>query len=119
MRFLKDSIQIRAGDTVEWTNQDPVTPHTVTFGMEPPDLGPPSGGNVMTDADGAPHATILSPLDSVHSGLIFAARQDQTGKPQTDLGPTRFRATFPNPGVFHYKCSLHDILGMMGTVNVQ
>ena len=32
MRFLADQIIIRRGDTVEWTNQNPVEPHTVTFG---------------------------------------------------------------------------------------
>jgi plastocyanin len=32
MRFLADPIYIRAGDTVEWTNQNPVEAHTVTFG---------------------------------------------------------------------------------------
>jgi plastocyanin len=31
MRFLQGSITVRVGDTVEWTNLDPVTPHTVTF----------------------------------------------------------------------------------------
>jgi plastocyanin len=118
MRFIHDNIQIRAGDTVEWTNQDPVTPHTVTFGTEPTDLVPPSGDHVTTDADGAPHAFINLPTDNVHSGIIMAALQDQTGKEQTPLGVTRFRVTFPNPGVFHYKCSLHDILGMTGTVTV-
>ncbi len=35
MRFLRDSIEVRVGDTVEWTNLDPVTPHTITFGAEP------------------------------------------------------------------------------------
>src|SRR5206468_10215648 len=32
MRFLGDQIFIRAGDTGEWTNHNPVEPHTVTFG---------------------------------------------------------------------------------------
>ena len=42
VRFIGDKIQIRAGDTVEWTNQDPVTPHTVTFGTEPANIFAPS-----------------------------------------------------------------------------
>ena len=35
VRFIDDKITIHAGDTVEWNNHDPVTPHTVTFGKEP------------------------------------------------------------------------------------
>jgi plastocyanin len=118
MRFIADQIHIRAGDTVEWINQDPVTPHTVTFGAEPQNLVPPSGGDVEPDADGAPHAHINFLGENVHSGLIFAARQDQTGDAQTPLGPTRFRVTFNIVGTFPYKCSLHDILGMTGMVMV-
>jgi plastocyanin len=40
MRFLRDSIVVHVGDTVEWTNLDPVTPHTITFGTEPTSLNP-------------------------------------------------------------------------------
>jgi plastocyanin len=41
MRFNHDTITIRRGGTVEWTNEDPVTPHTITFGKEPVDPMPP------------------------------------------------------------------------------
>jgi plastocyanin len=119
VRFKDENIVIHAGQTVEWTNHDPVTPHTITFGQEPSNvLGPPSS-NVTTDADGALHATINSPMDSVNSGLIVAALQEQSGEQQSPLGTTRFRVTFPNPGVFTYRCVLHDNLGMIGTVTVQ
>ena len=33
-RFTPESIVVNVGDTVEWTNSDPVTAHTVTFGTE-------------------------------------------------------------------------------------
>jgi plastocyanin len=115
MRFIGDQIEIRAGDTVEWANQDPVTPHTITFGAEPADPFPPSG-DVTVDPDGARHAVITSPGQSVHSGFIMAALQDQTN--QTPLGVTRFRVTFLNAGVFPYICALHDDLGMKGMVIV-
>jgi plastocyanin len=115
VRFIDDKIEIRAGDTVEWTNQDPVTPHTITFGAEPADPFPPSK-NVSPDSDGALHADIKSPGDSVHSGFIMAALQDQTN--QTPLGVTRFRITFTNPGSYPYICALHDDLGMKGMVIV-
>ena len=82
VRFIDDKIYIQAGQTVEWNNHDPVTPHTVTFGTVPTNvLGPPSD-NVMTDADGALHATISSSADSVHSGLIVAPPQERVGVPE-------------------------------------
>jgi len=117
MRFMRPELVIHAGATVEWTNDDPSLPHTITFGTEPANPIPPSG-NVSVDADGALHATISSTADSVHSGLIMSAPQDEIGSPQTPLGPTRFRITFTKPGVYPYICALHDVLGMKGTIIV-
>jgi plastocyanin len=117
MRFVQPELVIHAGATVEWTNDDPSMPHTITFGTEPGDTFPPSP-NVSTDADGALHATVSSTADSVHSGFIVSAPQDQTSLPQTQLGFTRFRVTFTKPGVYPYICALHDDLGMKGTIIV-
>ena len=50
MRFMNDKVEIRAGETIEWTNEDPVTPHTITFGVEPLDPMPPVG--TFPDPDG-------------------------------------------------------------------
>jgi plastocyanin len=127
MRFMRDSIVVRVGDTVEWTNTDPVAPHTVTFGGEPliPPNGPglmPASANVTVDSDGARHAVLTSPADSVHSGFLQSAFQDRgppNALPQTSLGTTRFRVTFTTPGTFNYTCALHDDLGMVGQVIVQ
>jgi plastocyanin len=116
LRFEHPAITIHAGETVEWTNIDPVTPHTITFGTEPANPIPPE--NVTSDADGARHAVIGSPTDHAHSGLIVAAPQDRTGLPQSAIGVTRFRVTFPHAGVFPYICALHDELGMKGKVVV-
>ncbi len=117
MRFVQPELVIHAGATVEWTNDDPSMPHTITFGTEPGDTFPPSS-NVSADADGALHAAINSTSDSVHSGFIVSAPQDQTFLPQTPLGSTRFRVTFTNPGVYPYICVLHDDLGMKGIIIV-
>ncbi len=117
MRFVQPELVIHAGATVEWTNDDPSMPHTITFGTEPQNPFPPSG-NVSPDADGALHATINSTSDSAHSGFIVSAPQDQIGLPQTPLGTTRFRVTFTNAGVYPYICALHDNLGMKGTIIV-
>ena len=117
MRFMHPDKVVHVRGTVEWTNDDPITPHTITFGAEPANPMPPSP-NVTVDQDGALHATISSPNDSVHSGFIAAAPQDQIGLPQPSPGVTRFRVTFTRPGVYQYKCALHDNLGMIGRVIV-
>lgn len=117
MRFMEATTVIHAGETVEWTNTDPVTPHTITFGIDPANPIPPSA-NVTVDADGARHAVINSPADNAHSGFIVAAPQERIGLPLSPLSFTRFRVTFPHAGVFPYICALHDDLGMKGKVIV-
>ena len=117
LRFNHDAIRIHSGDTVEWTNDDAVTPHTITFGTEPADPIPPSG-NVTVDQDGARHVTISSTADSAHSGFIVAAPQERLFLPQAPLGVTRFRVTFTRAGTYPYICALHDDLGMKGTIVV-
>ncbi|GAA0715433.1 cupredoxin domain-containing protein [Dokdonella soli] len=120
MRFMHDKSVIHVGDTVEWNNADPITPHTITFGPEPTDLIHPSGSvPFATDADGALHASISSLSDNVHSGFIVAEPQERTGLAQAPLGHTRFRVTFTHAGTYPYKCALHDNLGMMGQVVVK
>ena len=117
MRFINPDITVHVGDTIEWTNEDPITAHTVTFGPEPQDLFDPSS-NVTIDGDGARHGVLNSPSDTVHSGFIEAAPQDRTGLAQAPSGVTRFRVTFNKPGIYPYIGSLHDFLGMQGTVFV-
>jgi plastocyanin len=117
MRFIEPELVVHAGGTVEWTNFDPITPHTITFGTEPGNPIPPSG-NVTGDADDALHARISSTSDNVHSGFIMSSPQERIGLPQAPLGSTRFRITFTAPGVYPYICALHDDLGMKGRIVV-
>jgi plastocyanin len=128
VRFFPGTIRIKAGETVEWTNLDPTTPHTVTFGNEPP--VPQVTVHVTQDPDGALHGTIASKTDSVSSGFLQAAGEDAVGLPQSpiftaapfppgNLGLTRVRITFPTKGTYTYKCALHDTNGMLGTVIVE
>jgi plastocyanin len=116
--FVQSEIVARVGDTVEWTNRDPSANHTVTFGVEPADPRPPSLNLLPPDPDGARHAVISSPLDSVNSGFLAPTSQDRIGLPQSAPAVTRFRVTFAAPGVFNYICALHDQLGMKGRVIV-
>jgi len=88
------------------------------LGTEPANLQNPSP-DVTVDPDGARHAIIASTADSTHSGFIIAAPQERRGLPQAPLGVTRFRVTFPNPGIFPYICALHDEMGMVGQVTVR
>ena len=121
MRFMQARTVIHVGDTVEWNNADPVTPHTITFGTEPADPIPPSGSVPITvDPDGALHATLSSPTtDSVHSGFIMAESQIGIRIPQAPLTVTRFRVTFAAAGTYPFICALHDDLGMTGQVIVR
>jgi plastocyanin len=73
------------------------------------------------DADGARHAYLSSPSDAVHSGFITELPQDRIGLTQAPFNlnsATRFRATFTQPGIYQYKCVLHDELGMVGIIIV-
>ncbi len=124
VRFVMGKIVIHAGDTVEWGNNDPEEPHTITFGPEPQDMFDPSA-NVTMDPDGGLSAVLNSPTDTVHSGFILQALDDQPGKPVNSdpnnaiaLNPTHFRVKFMQPGTYNYKCVLHDDLGMVGQVLV-
>jgi plastocyanin len=118
MRFLRDTIVVRVGDTVEWTNLDPSIPHVVTFGDEPTDPRVPFNILPPLDADGARHAIMTSTADSVSSGTLPPAPQDRVNLAQSPPGVTRFRVTFMSPGTFNYICAIHDELGMKGTVIV-
>jgi plastocyanin len=118
LRFMQKRVTIHVGDSVAWGNDDPITPHTITFGVEPENPIPPSP-NVTVDADGSRHATLTSTADSAHSGFIQAAPQDRIGLPQSPVGVTRFRVTFTKRGTYRYICALHDGLGMVGTVVVE
>lgn len=116
MRFLHETIEVHVGETVEWTNLDPALPHTITFGVEPRNPGPPV--NVTFDKDGGRHATLHAPGDTAHSGIIGAVPMNQIGVAQANASIPVFRVTFTGPGTYKYICALHDNLGMVGTVVV-
>jgi plastocyanin len=118
VRFLNGTIEIHVGETVEWSVLDPALPHTITFGTEPANPGPPSA-NVSFDADGGGHATLKFVGDSTHSGIIGAVPMNQAGVPQSPPSIPVFRVTFLKAGTYDYICALHDDLGMVGKVIVK
>jgi plastocyanin len=119
MRFLPETIRVHVGDTVEWTNMHPSEPHTVTFGIEPPNPFFPVGAT--QDSDGAAHGKLPNPAttNSFNSSLYGPSAQEITGLPQMPISLTRVRVTFTQPGTYNYICALHDELGMKGTVIVE
>ena len=93
MRYVPSTLAVHTGDTVTWTQPDPQEVHTVTFGDEPADpFAPPSGGSLHTGA-GNYNSGPLSPGQS-------------------------YGLTFQQPGTYSYICTLHDTLGMTGTIVV-
>jgi plastocyanin len=102
-RFLPGNLTVRQGDTVTWSANDPATPHTVTFGVEPANPRPAAGTPILN----APYPQLMVG-PTVNSGFLGQ------GQPS---GQT-YSVTFNAPGTYQYYCALHDDLGMLGTVIV-
>ena len=120
MRFMEPVKVIHAGETIEWDNTDPITPHTITFGVEPvnPDasLRQRAVSPRMRMEPYTPRS--IQTLITFTPASLQSAPQERIGLPQAPLGNTRFRITFTHAGVYPYICALHDTLGMVGKVIV-
>lgn len=121
LRFLPGTIEIEAGSSVTFTNQDINVPHTVTFGVElpgPPEAPPgliPYGGNVVSSPDQQVNSGFL-----ISQELIDYLNVGGLLPPPPIFTVTRTATfTFPNAGTYHYICALHDELGMQGDVVVR
>jgi plastocyanin len=105
MRFLPGVMFIHVNDSITWTNEDPMDPHTVTFpgsATDIPELPDPAafvpiGG---TSFDG---------IQLTSSGLL---------SPKGAPGTNSYTLKFTEAGQFAYECLLHDEIGMKGTVIV-
>lgn len=121
LRFLPAILEIEAGQSVTFSNEDINVPHTVTFGPEPGDPpGAPPGTGVILPSGGN---VVGSPDQAVNSGFLISQELIDYLNAASILPPgftaTRTATfTFPNPGTYHYICALHDELGMVGTVVV-
>ena len=120
LRFYPSDTTVKVGGTVtwKWTGFNEV--HTVTILEQPglddlasalfagPSLDPV--GALPTEAPGAPvvHTADVHGNGLLGSGLI----PDPAG-----AAPNTFMAQFNSPGVFSYRCLIHD--GMTGTITVK
>jgi plastocyanin len=88
--FMPEKITIKAGQTVEWVNDDKEMPHEVTtdpnVASDPGDVSIPEGAE---------------PFDS---RLI--------------TGGKSFRRQFTVPGLYRYACPPHENDGMLGEITV-
>ncbi len=100
MRFLPTVLTINVGDTVQWTQLDPMEIHTITFvpqGMSIPEFGTPIS---LTPSGGK----FFNGSGYYNSGPLVAYQT--------------YSLTFLVPGIFTYVCTLHDSMGMVGTIIV-
>jgi plastocyanin len=119
LRFAPPTIQINAGESVTWTNQDINAPHTVTFGTELP--GPPGAPPGFLPYGGS---TISSTSAQVNSGFLVSQELIDYLNVSSLFPPgfvvtRQVTYTFPKAGTYHYFCALHDTVGMLGTVIVR
>ena len=89
--FLPKNIQIKAGQTVTWTNSSERELHTVT-----------ADPALATNAKDVKLPKGAKPFDSGY------------------LNPGQtYKHTFTTPGTYQYVCTLHEVQGMIGTVVVK
>ena len=89
MRFNPDTVTIKAGDTVKWTNPHNIS-HTVTF--DP------------SKAAAKENAVLPAGVEPFDSGPV-----EEEGT---------FSHTFTAKGTYKYVCVYHEAMGMVGTVIV-
>jgi len=99
MRFFPQSVTTHVGQTVTFTNHDPMESHTVTFGADQPQSVYAPYGNPKA-FDGS------APLNSGYLGTNAA----WFGK--------SFSVTFLKAGTYAFRCDLHDQMGMLLNVVV-
>lgn len=116
LRFFPSSITIHAGQSITFLKtHDPTEPHTVTFGIEPPNIFAPQGGPPFT----------FTGSNSISTGVLLTKKQydfyigGAIGVPvQVDKDTITFATTSTTPVTYTYICAIHDDVGMRGTVTV-
>jgi plastocyanin len=122
LRFMPDNLAIAAGDTVRWTVESELEPHTVTFlgGEEPPDLIEPQM------QEGGPPKLVFNPDivgrvgPEVYSGTGYANSGAMGADFEEYTGLSTYELTFDTRGEYPYYCALHGspTMGMRAKVTV-
>jgi plastocyanin len=117
-RFIPWVLNVKAGDTVEWTSHGF---HTVTFGQEPPlfNFEPQTQGPPRVLYNPVAIAPVGGPEHRgnglYNSGIILP--QVPPGFPP--VVTTKYSLTFTQAGRYEYICVPHYGLGMQATVIVE
>ena len=109
LRFMPNNLTIAAGDTVRWTVESELEPHTVTFlgGDVPPDLIEPQM------QEGGPPKLVFNPAvvrrvgTEVYTGTGYANSGAMGADFEEYTGLTTYELTFDTPGEYLYYCALH------------
>lgn len=120
MRFRPTDLTVHAGDTVEWTQGDVETPHTVTFlsGGKEPEL------ILVEPQQRGPPKFVLNPVVQMEAGSKVYAGEGyfnsgaMWGMKVPMPGPQNYSLTFETPGTYKYICIFHDYMGMKGQISV-
>lgn len=120
MRFIPTNLTILAGDTVEWTQADVETPHTISFlsGGKEPEL------ILVEPQQRGPPKLVLNPIvqmpagGKVYTGEGYFNSGVIWGTMVPLPGPRNYTLTFDTPGTYEYLCIFHDYMGMIGQITV-
>jgi len=123
MRFAPSEINIKVGDTVEWTVPTDHGFHNILLGSDDVPIF-----NVVPQQVGPPKAYLnnevfgpVGPNSGTYNGTGVTSAGIIVGK--ADVGPgapfvSSYTLTFTKPGRYEYICALHDEMGMKAYVNV-
>lgn len=113
-RFFSSTLTASVGQTITFTALDPFEPHTFTIGADV--QGPPFTPVGLT---GPGKVTLTSPYPVFQQGSPTVNSGFLGARPPVpaDQGET-FQVTFNAPGTYQFYCTLHDDIGMTGTVVV-
>ena len=106
MRFATRTLTIDQGDTVTWTQLNPMEIHTITFlaeGQKSPELLLP-GFIINPEAAGPSGTGTYNGTGYYNSGILIPGAS--------------YNLTFSEPGRFRYECVIHDEMKMIGYIKV-
>jgi plastocyanin len=117
--YVKPALDIKAGDTVIFANDDRDFHNVIFKGARelPPGVG------FKVDPEGRGHNLALSKESAVAVDPPAGGFDDTTFLSSGSMGPLQPRLTwtvrFDTPGTYVYNCTMHVLAGMGGVINVR